>query len=140
MKMKNYYKILGVKTNAGPDVIKKKFKKAVSKYADSSLSEAGFKELELLYAAYNTLIEPGARANYDYENSIGSSGDESSWRKHYKDYKSKDLKADIAVAEEVFDNLKISKKQDGGWGGVAFLGLFLACLAGGFAFLLLTGS
>ena len=137
--MANYYKVLGVRTNASPEKIKNKFKKAVDKYADSSLSEAGFQQLELLYAAYTSLIDPAKRSKHDAENSITNSGEEASWRQHYKDYKSKDLKADIAVADELFDSLRISKKQNMGWGGVAFISLFLALVVGGFAFLLLTG-
>lgn len=65
--MKDYYKTLGVSSDATQDEIKKAFRKLALKYhpdhnPDSKISEDKFKELN---EAYSCLSDPAKRANYD---------------------------------------------------------------------------
>ena len=66
MKYKDYYKVMGVERNAGPEEIKSAYRKLARKYHPDVSKEPGaedkFKELG---EAYETLKDPEKRAAYD---------------------------------------------------------------------------
>ena len=61
--MKNFYDILGVKSSASPDEIKRAYRKLASQHhPDKGGDVAKFQEIE---EAYRTLSDPGKRQQYD---------------------------------------------------------------------------
>jgi curved DNA-binding protein len=66
MKYKDYYEILGVSREAGPDDIKKAYRKLAHKYhPDVSKDPKGEEKFKDISEAYKTLKVPEARAAYD---------------------------------------------------------------------------
>ena len=66
MKYKDYYKILGVKRDAGADEIKKAYRKLAQKYhPDVSKDPGGEEKFKEVGEAYETLKDPEKRAAYD---------------------------------------------------------------------------
>jgi curved DNA-binding protein len=70
--MKNYYDILGVKSTAEPDEIKRAYRKLASQHhPDKGGDVAKFQEIE---QAYRTLSDPAQRQQYDNPNPFGGFG------------------------------------------------------------------
>jgi len=68
--MKDYYKILGIPTDASPDAIHRAYKKAVKKY-HPDVAETGSHERFLeIREAYETLSNPQKRKEYDRKRNI----------------------------------------------------------------------
>ena len=66
MKYKDYYEILGVARDAGPDAIKKAYRKLAQKYhPDVTKDPAGEEKFKEIGEAYETLKDPEKRAAYD---------------------------------------------------------------------------
>ncbi len=66
MKYKDYYDILGVGRDAGPDAIKKAYRKLAQKYhPDVTKDPAGEEKFKEIGEAYDTLKDPEKRAAYD---------------------------------------------------------------------------
>jgi curved DNA-binding protein len=77
MKYKDYYAILGVKRDAGPDDIKKAYRKLAQKYhPDVSKDPKGEEKFKDVAEAYQTLKDPEKRAAYDQLGSAYQPGQE----------------------------------------------------------------
>ena len=116
--MKNHYRKLKIKTDAGPEAIKKKFSKVVSTYARKRLTESNARKLMSLKYSYDVLVNPVARSKYDVEIGLVEPGHFCSWRDHYRSYRNGDVEEDLKFGQDLIDNFNQSRRgsfQDGIW-------------------------
>src|ERR1700680_1899366 len=89
MKYKDYYAILGVKSDASADDIKKAYRKLAQKHHPDVSKEPGAEEkFKEIAEAYQTLKDPEKRAAYDQLGKLGAGQDfrpPPDWQQQYGD-------------------------------------------------------
>ena len=90
----NYYELLKLKPEASPDEIKQALSDAVRGFKSES-------ELAEIEAAFDTLIYPSSRSQYDLSLGLQKPGENAVWRKYYHTYSNDFIERDRAYKNEV---------------------------------------
>ncbi len=98
--MDNYYKKLGVSSNASPQDLKKRFEKKLRGFLLFGLNNRKIKKIERLKEAFEHLIDPALRNKHDLELKLYPVNEQAPWRHFYQSYSGLDLKEDLSFSTD----------------------------------------